>query len=145
MPGISQGLMMGVLTAQNNIGLAKQNQATANQRYLAGRVRERQGITDGNPDAIKEGQEMQAEGKEMELGTFEHLSNAMYSINYVSNESEDSYDETDNETGQEISNSEQAGGEADGEFNVVIRGDAIRGSVNRTVTAPRQNSVDISV
>ena len=150
MLGISQSLMMGVISAQNNIELARQNQGLANQRYSAGRIRERQGLTDGNQDAIEEGQQLQAEGKEMEMGTFEHLGNAMYNINNINtdnqseyDESEDSYDENSQET-QAVSY-EQTNGESNGEFNVVIRGDRVRGSVNRTIPAPRQSRVDISV
>ena len=65
MQGISQSLMMGIISTQSNIGLAKQNQALANQTYLSGRIRERQGITDGNQEAIEEGQALQAKGQEM--------------------------------------------------------------------------------
>ena len=150
MVGISKSLMMGVISAQSNIELARQNQGLANQRYLAGRIRERQGLTDGNQEMIEEGQQLQAEGKEMELGTFEHLGNAMYNINNIDtdnqsehDESEDSYDENSQET-QTVSYG-QASGESYGEFNVVIRGDRVRGSVNRTVPVSRQNRVDVSV
>lgn len=150
MAGISKSLMMGVLTAQSNIDLARQNQANANQTYRAGRIREGQGRLSGNQDAVEEGQELQAKGKEMESGTFEHLSNAMYNINNIDTdtqtntyESEDSQDETTQET--QSSSDEQTNDEPYNEVNVVVRGNTISGSVNRTVSAPRQRSIDISV
>ena len=105
---------------------------------------------------IEEGQRLQAEGKEMEIGTFEHLGNAMHNINNINTDNqseyddyEDSYEENSQET-QSVSykravSYERANGEPDGEFNVVIRGDRVRGSVNRTAPAPRQGRVDISV
>ncbi|MCL1882740.1 MAG: hypothetical protein FWF81_03195 [Defluviitaleaceae bacterium] len=86
----------------------------------------------------------------MEFGTFEHLGNAMYNINNINadnqsehDESEDSYDENSQET-QTVSY-EQTNGESYGEFNVIVRGDRVRGSVNRMVYAPLQSRVDISV
>jgi hypothetical protein len=145
--GISQSLMMGVITAQSNIELARQNQGLANQRYLAGRIRVRQGLTDGNQDMIEEGQRLQAEGKEMEFGTFEHLGNAMHNINNINrseyDECEDLYDENSQET-QSVGD-EQTDGESYGEFNVVVRGDAVRGSVNRNFSASRQSRVNVTV
>ena len=39
MLGISS--MIGIISAQNSIELARQNQGLANQRYLSGRIRER--------------------------------------------------------------------------------------------------------
>jgi len=150
MAGISSSLMMGIMSAQSNIELARQNQALANQTYRAGRIREGQGNLSNNQDAVEEGQEMQAKGKEMESGTFEHLGNAMYNINNIdvdnqsdSYESEDSHDETNQET--QSSNYGQINVDSYSEFNAVVRGDTVRGSVNRTISAPRQNSVDISV
>ena len=148
MMGISKSLMMGVITAQSNIELARQNQGLANQRYLAGRTRERQGITDGNQDMIEEGQRLQAEGQEMEFGTFEHLGNAMQNVNnidtsyqYESEEDDVSYDENSQETG--AVGYEQA---HDGEFNVVVRSDTVRGSVNRNFSASnRQSRINITV
>ncbi|MCL2224178.1 MAG: hypothetical protein FWB96_04315 [Defluviitaleaceae bacterium] len=95
MTGISQGLMMGVISAQNSIRLAEQNQGLANQRYLAGRIRVRQGLTDGNQDMIEEGQRLQAEGKEMEFGTFEQLGNAMRNINDITADNRAEYDNSE--------------------------------------------------
>ena len=94
---------------------------------------------------------MQAEGKEMEMGTFEHLGNAMYNINNINvdnqtecDESEDSYDGSRQEAPAAIYE------RTNDESYVAVRGDTIRGSANRTVpaprhSAPRQSSVDISV
>ena len=148
MLGVSS--MIGIISAQNNIDLARQNQGLANQRYLAGRIRERQGLTDGNQDAIEEGQQLQAEGKEMELGTFEHLGNAMYDMNNINADNQSEYDEyvdSYNEGRQEV----PAGvyERTNDEFNGAVRDGAISGSTNRTVSAPRhpaprQSSVDIS-
>jgi len=149
MLGVSS--MIGIISAQSNIELARQNQGLANQRYLSGRIRERQGLTDGNQDAIEEGQRLQAEGQEMEMGTFEHLGNAMYNINNANvdnqseyDESEDSYDGGGQETPAAIYE------RTNDESYVAVRGDTIRGSANRTVSAPRhsaprQSSVDITV
>jgi len=149
MAGISSSLMMGIINAQSNIALARQNQALANQTYREGRIREGQGNLSNNQDAVEEGQELQAKGKEIELGTFEHLGNAMYNINNIDadNQSgsyapEDSHDATSQET--QSSNYRQTNGDSYDEVNVVVLGDTVRGSVNRTISAPRQNSVDIS-
>jgi len=148
--GISQGLMVGIISAHSNIELARQNQSLASQRYLAGRVRERQGLTDGNPDAIEEGRQLQAEGQQMEIGTFEHLGNAMHNINNLNSDNrtenheyEDSYYENNRETSS-VGYGE-TDGETYGEFNVVVRGDTARGSVNRNFSASnRQNRIDIT-
>jgi hypothetical protein len=149
MMGISKSLMMGVISAQSNIELARQNQGLANQRYLAGRIRVRQGLTDGNQDMMEEGQRLKDEGKEMEFGTFEHLGNAMHNINNINadnstenDESEDSYEENS----QEAQYVGQTDGEHYGEFNVVVHNDTIRGSVNRIFSASnRQSRINISV
>ena len=142
--------MMGIINAQSNIELARQNQALANQTYRAGRIRERQGLTDGNQDMMEEGQQLQAKGQEMEMGTFEHLGNAMYNISNINTdnqaeqyESEDSYYEYSQET--QYVGHEQTNGESNGELNVVVRGDRVSGGVNRTVPSPRQSRIDISV
>jgi len=126
MAGISPSSMMGIINAQNNIELARQNQALANQTYRAGRIREGQGNLSNNQDAVEEGQEMQTKGKEMESDTFEHLGNAMYNSNNIDAEKQsDSYESEDS--------------------YVVVSDDTVKGSANRAVSAPRQNSVDISV
>jgi len=148
MLGVSS--MIGIISAQNNIDLARQNQGLTNQRYLAGRIRERQGLTDGNQAAIEEGQQLQAEGKEMELGTFEHLGNAMYDMNNINADNQSEYDEyvdSYNEGRQEVPAAVYE--RTNDEFNGVVRDGAISGSTDRTVSAPRhpaprQSSVDIS-
>ena len=150
MMGISQSLMIGVISAQNNIELARQNQGLANQRYLAGRISERQGITSGNQDMIEKGKQLQAEGKEMEFGTFEHLGNAMQNINDINTDNRaesDDYDDSNDDT-QEISLAGYSGadGEHYGEFNVVVRDGVVRGSVNRNFTFSNpQNRIDIAI
>jgi hypothetical protein len=58
-------------------------------------------------------------------------------------EYEDSYDESIQETSS--AGHEQADGESYKEFNVVVRGDTIRGSVNRNFASNRQSRIDISV
>ena len=131
---------MGVISAQNNISLAKQNQALANQTYQAGKIRERQGITSGNPQALEEGQELQTKGKEMELGTFEHLGNAMSNIN-----NQPKCDEPENLYYENSQETQVTGYEQTSEFNVVVCGDTAGGSVNSTTSTPSQGGVDISV
>ncbi|MCL2853825.1 MAG: hypothetical protein FWE20_12510 [Defluviitaleaceae bacterium] len=129
MPSISQGEMIGIISAQNSIGLAAQNQGLANQTYRHGRILERQGVTDGNQDAVEKGQEMQERGKEMQASTFEHLGEAAESL-------------------QDIERIDAEGqtyyGSADHELDVAI-GDSIEGSINMEVSVPRQSLIDVAV
>ncbi|MCL2398367.1 MAG: hypothetical protein FWC91_01320 [Defluviitaleaceae bacterium] len=135
--------MIGIISAQNNIQLAIQNQGIANSTYRHGRIRERNGITDGNSLAIEEGQALQAEGKEKQVDTFRHLGYAMNDLNTAA-ESYEECSECEFSAGNNPKNSYADSGYIPGEFNVVI-GDTISGSANRNSSVPRQNSIDIVV
>jgi len=91
MLGINQSTMIGILSAQNSTQMAIRNQGLADATYGQGRVRERHGITDGNQDAIEEGQKLQAKGKEMQRDTFGHLGDAMRDLNNITYNNEEYY------------------------------------------------------
>ena len=93
---MSGSTMVGIISAQNNIQLAVQNNRIANSTVNQGRIRERQGIFSGNMQAVEEGQELQAKGEEIKAGTFEHLGNAINDLN-ISADNNDNY-ETDEES-----------------------------------------------
>lgn len=142
MTGISKSAMIGIISAQSSIELASQNQRIANATVTAGRIRERQGMTDENIKAIEEGREMQAKGKEMQGGTFEHLQDAISDLNNIAvenyEESEVSYESSRENP---YVNLEEY---TPGDFNVTI-GDTVRGSVNMNVSVSGQSKVDIAV
>ena len=146
MLGINQSVMMGIISAQNNIQLAVQNQWLANSTYRCGRIRERQGLTDGNQDVIEKGQELQAKGKEMQGDTFKHLGDAMRDMNTATENAEnyESYEGSEISTQNSQENLSIYQKEMVGEIDIVI-GDAVRGSVNRNISAPRQSKINITV
>ena len=145
MVGLNQDVMMGIINAQNNIQLARQNQGLANSTYNYGRIRERQGLTDGNQDVIEKGQELQAKGREMQGDTFRHLGNAMNDMNTaVENYEGYEYENGEISTQNSQENSSIYQKQMVGEVDIVV-GDAIRGSVNRNVSMPRQSNINITV
>jgi len=143
MLGISQSAMMGIINAQNSIQLAIQNQGLANSTYRYGRIRERQGITDGNQDVIEKGQELQAKGKEMQSDTFGHLGDAMGTLNNIVENCEEHNEceiaERNGDKSPSLYNKN-----TDGELDIVI-GDVVRGSVNRNVPVPSERNINITV
>ena len=139
--------MIGILNAQMNLNLASQTQRIANSTVSAGRIRERQGVTDENVDAIKEGQELQAKGEEIRGRVFEYLGKAMNDINNAAKECEETAkdcEETEDSDENYLKSPFSNLLHEPGEFYVAI-GDTVRGSINKSVSAPSQSKVNIAV
>jgi hypothetical protein len=94
-----ENTMVGILRAQNSIGLAAQNNSISSAFMREGALRVRQGLTSGNEFAVKEGEELQAKGEEMKADTYEFLGSAIgelnSDINIVSEDCEESCEETE--------------------------------------------------
>ena len=141
--------MKGILNAQMNLNLASKVQHSANMTASDGRILERQGITDGNEEAIEKGRELQAKGEEIRAGVFEYLDKANENISAAAEEGKEAakelreiiYDRIeaareskDIETSDEesVHNHSDTPRFSPGEFDVVI-GDTIKGREN-TIT-----------
>jgi len=116
-------VMIGILRAQNNVGLAQQNQNIADSFVRNGRILIYEATTVRDEAGVEEGEAMIAKGEAMKTDTFEHLDNAMNDLNSNVNVVSEQYEETENsdvssEDGQEISSVNPEN--ADGESEVVV-------------------------
>ena len=137
--GMIMSGMKGILNAQMNLNLASKVQHSANMTASDGRILERQGITDGNEEAIEKGRELQAKGEEIRSGVFEYLDKANENVHAAAEESKEAVKdlreiiserieaakenrETDTSDDNNVQDPTGILGYKPGEFNVVIDG-----------------------
>jgi hypothetical protein len=141
-------VMIGILRAQSNVGLAQQNRNIANSFVREGRVRIYEAGTVGDEEGVKEGEAMIVKGEAMKADTFEHLDNAVNDLNSNANVVSDSHDVSDvaSENSRETSyvsheNAESESGEPETSVGKPTKGNA-RVSFSAVF---RQSKFDIKV